>query len=282
MMTTCACHWYGLKGHFQIWVESYHMTVPKIRHAILYIQYTKSWLFFDMRRPYVTIQYNLSFNSTQKYSSSTCQSSVLTTSLSGLDLETSFGTNAHFYLKRTSMYPLGVKPGDWRFFLWKQDRPDKTFGEWKPSFNEKEMWKPPFNAKEMVCLCHTYRLAYGSANKDIQTPVDKMLKLYWYQLEICNSLTHAWKTGRSLNDIDIVIGYNNMEFRSKAGGSGHKLYALQWRHNGRDCVSNHQHHDCLLNRLFMRRSKKTSKLSVTGLCTGNSPVTGEFPVQNGQ
>ena len=28
-----------------------------------------------------------------------------------------------------------------------------------------------------------------------------------------------------------------------------------------------------------RRSKKTSKLLVTGLCVGNSPVTGEFPAQ---
>ena len=47
--------------------------------------------------------------------------------------------------------------------------------------------------------------------------------------------------------------------------------SLQWRHNGRDGVSNHQPHDCLLNRLFRRRSKKTSKLRVTGLCAGNSP-----------
>ena len=38
-------------------------------------------------------------------------------------------------------------------------------------------------------------------------------------------------------------------------------------------------HDCLLNRPFRRRSKKTSKLRVTGLCVGNSPVTGEFPAQ---
>ena len=40
---------------------------------------------------------------------------------------------------------------------------------------------------------------------------------------------------------------------------------LQWRNNGRDCVSNHQPHDRLRNRLFRRRSKKTSKLRVTGL-----------------
>ena len=55
--------------------------------------------------------------------------------------------------------------------------------------------------------------------------------------------------------------------------------SLQWRHNGSDSVSNHQPHDCFLNRLFRRRSKKTSKLRVTGLCAGNSPGTGEFPAQ---
>ena len=47
--------------------------------------------------------------------------------------------------------------------------------------------------------------------------------------------------------------------------------SLQWRHNGHDSVSNHQPHDCLLSRLFRRRSKKTLKLSATGLCLGNSP-----------
>ena len=54
---------------------------------------------------------------------------------------------------------------------------------------------------------------------------------------------------------------------------------LRWRHNEHDGVSNHQPHDCLLNRLSRRTSKKTSKLRVTGLCEGNSPVTGEFPAQ---
>ena len=57
------------------------------------------------------------------------------------------------------------------------------------------------------------------------------------------------------------------------------INTLRWRHNERDGVSNHQPHDCLLNRLFGRRLKKTSKLRVTGLCAGNSPVTGEFPAQ---
>ena len=39
----------------------------------------------------------------------------------------------------------------------------------------------------------------------------------------------------------------------------------------------HQLRHCLLNRLFRSRSKKTSKLRVTGPCAGNSTVTGEFP-----
>ena len=66
---------------------------------------------------------------------------------------------------------------------------------------------------------------------------------------------------------------------------GHRLYmncclvsqSLRWRHNEHDGVSNHQPHHCFLNRLFRRRSKKTSKLRATGLFAGNSPVTGEFP-----
>ena len=61
--------------------------------------------------------------------------------------------------------------------------------------------------------------------------------------------------------------------------SHHMYYTLQWRHNEHGGVSNHQPHDCLLNRLFRRRSNKTSKLRVTGLCVGNSPVTSEFPAQ---
>ena len=65
--------------------------------------------------------------------------------------------------------------------------------------------------------------------------------------------------------------------------------SLQWRHNGRDSVSNHQPHHCLLNRLFRHTSKETSfeKLRITGLCVcvcvggggGDSPATGEFPAQ---
>ena len=57
----------------------------------------------------------------------------------------------------------------------------------------------------------------------------------------------------------------------------HPVKSLHWRHNDHDCVSNHQPYGCLLNRLFRRRSKKTSKLRVTGLCVGNSPGPVDSP-----
>ena len=66
------------------------------------------------------------------------------------------------------------------------------------------------------------------------------------------------------------------------GGNGNKnssVSPLQWRHNGCHDISNYQPYHSLLNRLFRRRSKKTSKLRVTGLCAGNSSVVDESPAQ---
>ena len=48
-------------------------------------------------------------------------------------------------------------------------------------------------------------------------------------------------------------------------------YVITVTSNGHDGVSNHQPRHCLFIRLFRRRSKKTLKLRVTGLCAGNSP-----------
>ena len=51
--------------------------------------------------------------------------------------------------------------------------------------------------------------------------------------------------------------------------------ALQERHNESYSVLSHRHIECLLNRLFKRTSKKTSKLRVTGISEGNPSVTGK-------
>ena len=69
------------------------------------------------------------------------------------------------------------------------------------------------------------------------------------------------------------------------------LPTLQWRDNEPDGVPNHQPHDCLLNGLFRRISKKTWKLRVTGFVLGihrlpvNSPHKGSvtqkmFPIDD--
>ena len=77
---------------------------------------------------------------------------------------------------------------------------------------------------------------------------------------ICNSF---WRSGTHRWVPDLQMSCSNLT----------QLYGEP------DGVSNHQPHDCLLKRLFRRISKETSKLRVTGLCAGNSPVIDEFPAQ---
>ena len=94
---------------------------------------------------------------------------------------------------------------------------------------------------------------------------------------ICSSIVNKihcveWLSVVSLLELRLLYLYASLRLEWTES-------SLQWRHNGLDNVSNHQPRDCLLNRLFRRRSKKTSKLRVTGLCAGNSPGTGEFPAQ---
>ena len=85
-------------------------------------------------------------------------------------------------------------------------------------------------------------------------------------------------TGRR-RDTNMMITKPSRVLVLHAASADTMLTTLQWRHNGRDSVSDHQAHHCLLNCLFRHRSKKTSRLCVTGLCAGNSPGTGEFPAQ---
>ena len=64
--------------------------------------------------------------------------------------------------------------------------------------------------------------------------------------------------------------YHKMRRKGEAGipYKGQFNLTSQWC-NERDGVSNHRRLDCLPSRLFMRRSKKISKLRVSGLCDGN-------------
>ena len=95
--------------------------------------------------------------------------------------------------------------------------------------------------------------------------VESALGLFWYK--------------------DVLLRYRDFHYKDRpvrylpAALPACPTQSLRWRHNGRDSVSNHQPLHRLFKRLFRRRSKKTSKLCVTGLCAGNSSGTGEFPAQ---
>ena len=83
-----------------------------------------------------------------------------------------------------------------------------------------------------------------------------------------------------IEQIKVDVWYNDIKFvQIRLVLFTHICNSLQWHHSEHDGVSNHQHQDCLRNRLFRRRSKKTSKLRITGLRQGNSSVTGEFLTQ---
>ena len=106
------------------------------------------------------------------------------------------------------------------------------------------------------------------------------------------SLAFVWGIHRSSNAEKVSIWWRHYvlleprkwQARGQWGQSRGLSYwywigTLQWRHSESHGVSNHRRLEYLLNRLFERRSKKTSKLRVTGRCKGNSSVTGEFSAQ---
>ena len=100
----------------------------------------------------------------------------------------------------------------------------------------------------------TYRVSSNNARADDKTGWDKSQ----------HSL-HILRYGLWYFCLGAVLTWSQTQHRKRVHN------ALQWHHNDSDGVSNHQPHGSLLNRLIRRRSKKTSKLRVTGLCAGNSP-----------
>ena len=86
-------------------------------------------------------------------------------------------------------------------------------------------------------------------------------------------------SGHNCYHIPLWTKWHHWKWSTKSHGTLENSSAatLQWCHNEHGGISNHLY--CSLSHLFRHRSKKTSKRRVTGLCAGNSLVTGEFPVQ---
>ena len=99
-----------------------------------------------------------------------------------------------------------------------------------------------------------------------------MAMKFWYKV-YCKKFTYQIQ----LKAIHLCIFAQSFALAPLHKSNKYLRLSLHYRHKGHDGVSNNQPHHCLLNRLFGRRSKKTSKLRVIGLCAGNSPETSEFP-----
>ena len=122
---------------------------------------------------------------------------------------------------------------------------------------------------DTLCLCSGLFSSPPTWNKCLATPIHGR-PASWPK----------WQASPKPEKNTYKISTSQVEFdENLVNMSGKYCITLQWRHNERDGVSIHQPHNCLPNRLFRHRSEKISKLRVTGLCAGNSPVTGEFLAQ---
>ena len=129
--------------------------------------------------------------------------------------------------------------------VWPGDQPDK------------HIWANDLFKNSESCL---YKVR--ESNRSHRSGLKLFMITYWNMITTATSLKPPCR--RRAVEFCVTLRFQN---------------SLRWRHNWRHRVSNHQPHHCLLSRLFRRRSKRTSKLRVTGLCVGNSPEAGEFPVQ---
>ena len=104
-------------------------------------------------------------------------------------------------------------------------------------------------------------------------------KLWYLVLDLFQYNGRVFNVLKDVNKIDICIQLFLfiINIRKTPDFATNKPITFHWRHNNHDGVSNLQPHGCLLNRLFGRRSKKTSELRVTGLCAGKSPGSVNSP-----
>ena len=140
----------------------------------------------------------------------------------------------------------------------------------------KELLSKPLNGSTLIRICGSFNqksirqggFRWKHPNIDIMFWKVMVVDLvdgcgFGSTLEQPLSLIVIWRIGHTVYPIRKYCQLNEQ-------------LTLQWCHNWRHSVSNRQPHDCFLDLLFRRRSKKTSKLGVSGLCAGNSPGTGEF------
>ena len=116
------------------------------------------------------------------------------------------------------------------------------------------------------------------------------ISLYDASSRNCGAKCEVKWCGKQENGTNSFVTSGNiaiLTFKSDSRNSTGRGFTLSYRANGTGRHSSGHYSDVIrgpaapqiTRRLFGRRSKKTPKLRVTGLCVGNSPMDGEFPAQ---
>ena len=175
----------------------------------------------------------------------------------------------HISFDNASSMPSGCQlPDATRWIVTPHDALSRVRRDILMSFEGELIRLRPLRCKETLLKATTDTIVASYVDKNITYSIEQKL--------LCVNTTSGY--GDYFED---VWGGNRVGFRPPLGWLHRQTFGINvypsgtltvspllWRHNGDECVSNCQPHDCLLNRLFGRWSKKTSKLRVTGLCAG--------------
>ena len=121
-----------------------------------------------------------------------------------------------------------------------------------------------------------YLIQYGLHCLQLNSP--KSLFYSAYQAIILDQIEYKIKRNHYISSLSNLARFRHADCMLYRRHLRYDVW-LQWCLNEGEGVSNDRRLDCLINRLFRRRSMKTSSIRITGLCQGNSPVTGEIPAQ---
>ena len=159
-----------------------------------------------------------------------------------------------FYLTMITLKELNLRSHSWNVGLKNSDAATNLFAnivhqlitQWRLKFEPKHDGLHSSNCIRADCRFAPSQWETASLCNDVSHWLDASLNsalcssIAWYRLHKIGLYGHPWviKTTRGR--------YTPCTM--------HMIRAsLQWRHNGRDSVSNHQPHECLLNCLFRRR-----------------------------
>ena len=140
---------------------------------------------------------------------------------------------------------------------------DELWGMTLPSWQLKNTPTSLWHSHEHTTSKSTIQYLTG-LDLEIPLPFIQTLRRYCY---VCYALYVTFLVYKIVNCLSAILECYTVLARWQCKCLPPRLWnetvkdvipPLLWRHNGHDSVSNHQHHDCLLNRLFRRRKYQSS------------------------